>query len=212
MNSIKKNDKKRAAIAIATLFCALGFTGWRMQSAFGGNGGAQASPADAPVSVNITDPTQEQGDAPASKVEMRLDTLETEKTNAAELLTRAHFTNDNPFEMLAQVRHEAQQQKLAAERAKKAIESMVTPPAAPVAPEIPDRSLPITPLPEIPRNIEIRGLIEAGPKSTVLIGSVLLNIGDTTPDGLAVLEEVAGGKAWFRRGGERVAAVLVMNK
>ncbi|MBI3820007.1 MAG: hypothetical protein HY286_15025 [Planctomycetes bacterium] len=195
MIRIPFQQKRRIAISVCFLAVALGFTGWRMQSAFAGR--AQSGPSGANAAdQNLHFDKLTKNDAPLGVKDAEIINI---KKTAAAVFSNVDLASENPFEQIARFRREAAEAKLALQKTLEAGNR-----AAPGTDSRPSEST-ADPEPR-PSIINIRALVDAGAKSVVLYDDRVLRIGDALPDGSAVFEKVENGKAWFRRGAGLVAA------
>lgn len=197
---IQNNKQKRLHLAacVLALFVSLGFTGWRVQSAFGARPEAARSPASAPSNtINSGGAHLLQNSDPSNFKDPSAENINLQK-NAADTFAKVAFAGENPFERLARARRAADEAKAAATRS-------IQQNATTTIPNNQETASRPSEIANINNLLVVRALIDAGEKSTILVGDRVLSIGDQAPGTNAVFVRVETGKAYFKVGGEIIS-------
>jgi len=185
-------QKQKLTIGLLALAGALGFTGIQLKSALAAPGSESiAHENGAPLNTTLSNggiAGPEKQDASAASQPAK---------SATVIFTNTPFADGNPFEQLAKARRESAEALAAAKAAlNEALHKQKTAEPGSAA----TQSAPAAELLEI----NVRAVIEAGEKSTALVGADVILLHHTVPGTALVLEKVANGKAYFRAGADLI--------
>ncbi|MFN0206985.1 MAG: hypothetical protein ACKVS6_11850 [Planctomycetota bacterium] len=187
-------QRQKITIAMLALAGALGFAGIQLKSTLA-SPGSETIINENGEARDITIPSG--GEAGGAGNARHEDSAASRPAKSATvILTNTPFAGGNPFEQLVKARREAAEALAAAKaalhetRQKQQIEEAGSESRPARAKELLD--------------LNVRAVIEAGEKSTVLVGADVILLNHIVPGTALILEKVANGKAYFRSGAELI--------